>query len=98
MGTEPQKRATSFTSSIYKKAVGYVAIQETGLHKTHLNIPGFRVPFVTTKNTLRARNIMETTREVKATKGFLFGVLREIEDPFTYEWLTGQNLKIDLLS
>lgn len=90
MGLEPLKRATPLTSSIYKKVVGYHAIQNTSLHKSQLNIPGFRVLFVTNKNALRQQNLMKTSQELKPTVGFLFAVLRKIEDPYTYEWFTGK--------
>lgn len=98
MGLEPLKRVTSFTSSIYKKVVGYHAIQNASLHKSQLNIPGFRVLFVTNKNTLRQQNLMHTSQELKPTAGFLFAVLREIEDPYTYEWLTGKGGRTTLIT
>lgn len=97
MGQEPQRRASHYTSSIYKKIVAYRAVQNTSIHKTQLNLPNFRVLFITSKNSLRAKNLMQTSQEGGASSMYLFGVLQDITNPFDYFWTTGKEGHIKLL-
>jgi hypothetical protein len=97
MGPEPLKRSTPFVSSVYEKIVGYRAVRATSLHKTQLNLSNFRVVFITAKNSLRAKNIVETSQEGGDVRMFLAGMLQDIEDPLTYLFTTGRNEKTTLL-
>jgi hypothetical protein len=93
---QPLSRPTPFPSSIRKKYVVYDAVFEQELHKKQLNIPNFRVPFVTNKGALRAKNIIEETRRTQGKNIFFSGSLRDIEDPYLYEWETRNGEKITL--
>jgi hypothetical protein len=85
---QPHSRSTPSASSVRRKHVVYDAVFEQDIHKKQLNIPNFRVPFITTKGIDHAKNIIEETRTTKGKNIFYSGVLKDIEDPFTYLWET----------
>jgi hypothetical protein len=85
---QPLSRPTPSGSSIRKKHVVYDAVLEQALHKKQLNIPNFRVLFGTNKGRDRAKNIIEETRATGGKNIFYSGVLKDIEDPFAYQWET----------
>ena len=85
---QPHSRPTPSASSVRKKHVVYDAVFDHGLHRKQLNIPNFRVPFITTKGIDHAKNIIQETRINEGKNIFYSGVLKDIEDPFTYLWET----------
>ncbi len=85
---QPLSSPTPFSSSIRRKHVVYDTVLEQGLDKTQLDLPNFRVPFIPNKGKDRARNIIEETRVDQGKNIFYSGVLKDIEDPFIYQWET----------
>ena len=85
---QPHSRPTPWASSVRRKHVVYDAVFEQGLHMKQLNIHNFRVLFITTKGREHAKNIIEETRINNGKNIFYAGVLKDIEDPFTYLWET----------
>lgn len=94
---QPHSRPTPWASSVRRKHVVYDGVFDQELHKKQLNIPNFRVLFITTKGIDHAKNIIEETRINQGKNIFYSGVLKDIEDPFTYLWETRTGEKKTLL-
>jgi hypothetical protein len=66
MGTEPLTTQDIERSSIAKKLLAYLAIEQQGIYRSHFGFPNLFVPFVT-PGTTRARSMMDLL--VKLTEG-----------------------------
>ena len=73
-GTEPVDASDFVRSSIYKKFVQYLAIDEQGVHRTHFGFPNLYVPFITT-NPTRLASMMKVLERITGgvgSRGILF--------------------------
>jgi hypothetical protein len=67
-GTEPIDSSDFQRSSLYKKFLLYLAIEEQQIHRTHFGFPNLYVPFVTT-NAARLRSMMKLLERVTRGAG-----------------------------
>jgi hypothetical protein len=70
-GTEPIDTSDFERSSIYKKFILYLAIEEQCRHRTHFGFPNFYVPFVTTK-AVRLASMMRLLERITRGAGSRF--------------------------
>ena len=68
MGTEPLQTSDIERSSITKKLLAYLAIEQLGICRSHFGFPNLFVPFVTT-NATRARSMMDLLAKLTSGRG-----------------------------